>query len=153
MSDASDPPKVLDKVVTRVKQSKTEVTKRILELVVGAFTLVTALAWNDAVKSLFTEGGLLGVTARWGPWANAVAITLLVYLASSWAKQYISTPCTTLCAQTVTDVAAALGTTQREAHRDAHAEERAQHDKWHRQQHRGVYMPQNLLPVDLFPRR
>lgn len=103
MPSPTETPKGLLK---RVRQARQDMTRRILELLVGAFTLVTALAWNDAVKSMFAVGGVLAVATRWGPWVHAVFITLCVYVATSFAKQYVTPPCTTLCAATLAELAA-----------------------------------------------
>jgi hypothetical protein len=104
MSETTAPPTT--NILAKVKQSGNDVTRRILELLVGAFTLVTALTWNDAVKSMFAKGGVFAFEfGRWGPWINAVFITLLVYFLTMWLKKYITSPCTNLCAQTVQGIA------------------------------------------------
>jgi hypothetical protein len=64
---------------------------RTITLVTGATTLVTALAWNEAAKSLFAEGGKLFWMQRWGPFVYALSITILSVLAvnalaTAWEK-------------------------------------------------------------------
>lgn len=87
-------------LLATVKKTQQDVTRRMLELLLGAFTLVTALAWNEAVKSLFAPGGVFGIATRWGPWAYALFITLAVFIATTMSKKYITPPCTTLCSTT-----------------------------------------------------
>lgn len=99
-------------IIGVVKQKGDEVTRRILELLVGAFTLVTALTWNDAVKSLFAETGIFYRQGRWGPWINAVFITIFVYCATMWLKNYITSPCTTMCTASIDSLASALAAKQ-----------------------------------------
>lgn len=110
MAAATTTPEPPTSMISKVKRSGDEVTRRILELLLGAFTLVTALTWNDAVKSMFAKGGLFDFAGfgRWAPWVNAIFITLLVYLVTMWLKQYISKPCTNLCAQTLEGIAGSV---------------------------------------------
>ena len=61
-----------------------EVVEKFAALITAAFGLVAALAWNDAIKSLFAEGGALYFIAAWGPWAYAVLVTLLAVIATLW---------------------------------------------------------------------
>lgn len=92
-------------ILSKVKQSGSEVTRKIVELLVGALTLVTALTWKDAVKSLFDQGGIFFVVGKWGPWANALFITVAVYFVTMWFQKWIVNPppaCTTLCPQPTT---------------------------------------------------
>lgn len=91
--------------LTTVKRSGSEVTRKIVELLLGAFTLVAALTWKDAVKSMFDAGGIFYVVGKWGPWANALFITVAVYFLTMWVQKWIVTPpppCTTLCAPPAT---------------------------------------------------
>jgi hypothetical protein len=52
-------------------------------LIAGACTLLTALACNDAFKSLFEEGGQLHYVKDWGPWVYAIVITILAVLTTN----------------------------------------------------------------------
>ena len=69
---------------------KTEVLEKIAALVVAAFGLVAALAWNDAIKALFvgrcgTEGaGALCTLSSGGPWVYAVIVTIIAVLVTVW---------------------------------------------------------------------
>jgi len=67
-----------------------EVIEKLAALVVAAFGLVAALAWNDAIKALFkgpcgTEGaGALCVFSSGGPWVYAVIVTIIAVIAAIW---------------------------------------------------------------------
>ncbi|ODS36946.1 hypothetical protein BEH94_03975 [Candidatus Altiarchaeales archaeon WOR_SM1_SCG] len=61
-----------------------EVTEKIAALMTAAFGLVAALAWNDAIKSLFQEGGMLYSVAAYGPWVYAVLVTIIAVIATIW---------------------------------------------------------------------
>lgn len=54
---------------------------RTMALITGALTLVTALAWNEAAKSLFAEGGKLFWMHNWGPFVYAISITFASVIA------------------------------------------------------------------------
>lgn len=56
---------------------KDEVLEKLTQLVTAAFGLVAALAWNDAIKSLFSEGGALEFLSVSGQWAYAVLVTVV----------------------------------------------------------------------------
>lgn len=63
---------------------KGEVIEKIAALMTAAFGLIAALAWNDAIKSLFAEGGPLYFIATYGIWAYAILVTVLAVLAIIW---------------------------------------------------------------------
>lgn len=63
---------------------KKDVIDKLAALITAAFGLVAALAWNDAIKSLFAEGGALYFMATGGPWAYAVLVTILAVIATIW---------------------------------------------------------------------
>ncbi|MEM0360058.1 MAG: DUF5654 family protein [Candidatus Diapherotrites archaeon] len=63
---------------------KSEVIEKIAALMTAAFGLIAALAWNDAIKSLFAEGGALHFLADFGIWAYAVFVTIIAVLATIW---------------------------------------------------------------------
>ena len=63
---------------------KAEVIEKLAALITAAFGLVAALAWNDAIKSLFMEGGPLYFMATWGPWAYAIFVTILAVIMTIW---------------------------------------------------------------------
>ncbi|MEM4663025.1 MAG: DUF5654 family protein [Candidatus Diapherotrites archaeon] len=58
--------------------------EKISALMTAAFGLIAALAWNDAIKSLFAEGGPLYFLATYGIWAYAVLITIIAVVATIW---------------------------------------------------------------------
>ncbi len=63
---------------------KKEVIDKLAALITAAFGLVAALAWNDAIKSLFAEGGALYFMASGGPWVYAVIVTILAVIMTIW---------------------------------------------------------------------
>jgi hypothetical protein len=63
---------------------KGEVIDKLAALITAAFGLIAALAWNDAIKSLFMEGGALYFLAAWGIWAYALFVTFLAVIATIW---------------------------------------------------------------------
>jgi len=74
---------------------KKVVLEKISALVIGAFGLVAALAWNEAIKALFVgpcgiEGaGALCSLYAGGPWVYAILITILAVIASIWVSKII----------------------------------------------------------------
>ncbi|MEM4598968.1 MAG: DUF5654 family protein [Candidatus Diapherotrites archaeon] len=67
-----------------LKKTRVEVIERISALMTAAFGLIAALAWNDAIKSLFAEGGPLYFLATYGIWAYAVLVTIIAVVATIW---------------------------------------------------------------------
>jgi hypothetical protein len=66
---------------------KVEVIEKITALLTAAFGLVAALAWNDAIKGLFAQGGALESLATYGPWFYAIFVTLIaVYITIQLAR-------------------------------------------------------------------
>lgn len=69
---------------------KKDVIEKLAALITAAFGLVAALAWNDAIKSLFvgpcgTEGaGALCSLSSGGPWVYAILVTILAVFAAIW---------------------------------------------------------------------
>lgn len=61
-----------------------DVIEKLAVLITTAFGLVAALAWNEAIKSLFIEGGWLYFLATRGPWIYAILVTILAVFASIW---------------------------------------------------------------------
>jgi hypothetical protein len=62
-------------------------------MLVAAAGICSALAFNDAVKSLFSEGGIFHRFAKGGPWIAAIVITLFAISLGFWrAKLIPSTP-------------------------------------------------------------
>ena len=63
---------------------KKDVVEKIAALMTAAFGLVAALAWNEAIKSLFAEGGALYFMASGGVWLYAVVVTIIAVFAILW---------------------------------------------------------------------
>ncbi len=69
---------------------KKEVIEKIAILITGAFGLVAALAWNDAIKALFVgpcgseNAGALCALSVGGPWAYAGVITIVAVISTIW---------------------------------------------------------------------
>ncbi len=69
---------------------KSEVMEKMAALIVSAFGLVAALAWNDAIRSLFkgpcgTKGaGSLCSLSSGGPWIYAILVTILAVASTIW---------------------------------------------------------------------
>jgi len=69
---------------------KKEVIEKVSALIVAAFGLVAALAWNEAIKALFVgpcgieNAGALCALSSGGPWVYAILVTTLAVLATIW---------------------------------------------------------------------
>ncbi|MDG6244269.1 MAG: DUF5654 family protein [Methanolobus sp.] len=63
---------------------KEEVIDKLASLITAAFGLIAALAWNDAIKSLFAEGGALYFLASSGIWAYALFVTVIAVIMTIW---------------------------------------------------------------------
>ena len=65
---------------------KKEIKEKVTALIIAAFGLVAALAWNDAIKSLFVgpcgseNAGLLCFISSGGPWIYAVIVTIIAVI-------------------------------------------------------------------------
>lgn len=59
------------------------VTVKFADLMVASFGFVSALAWNDAVGSLFKPGGKLQFL-NGGVWMYAVMVTLIALFVTYW---------------------------------------------------------------------
>lgn len=66
---------------------KSELVSKMSALITAAFGLIAALAWNDAVRSLFAEGGPLFVFAKNGPWVYALFVTIIAVIATVWISK------------------------------------------------------------------
>jgi hypothetical protein len=69
---------------------KKDVIDKISSLMAAAFGLIAALAWNDAIKSLFVEGGPLAFVASYGVWAYALLVTIIAVVATIWLGKIAS---------------------------------------------------------------
>ena len=69
---------------------KKDIIEKIAALMIAAFGLIAALAWNDAIKALFkgpcgTEGaGALCTLSIGGPWVYAIIVTIIAVFAAIW---------------------------------------------------------------------
>jgi len=63
---------------------KKEIANRLNIFLISASGLVAALAWNEAVQSLFKEGGILFFIGKSGVWAYAVFVTIIAVLVTIW---------------------------------------------------------------------
>ena len=69
---------------------KSEMIEKFGALITAAFGLVAALAWNDAIKSLFVgpcgseNAGALCAVSSGGPWGYAIIITIVAVVATVW---------------------------------------------------------------------
>lgn len=74
--------KAPEKIKNGIKETKRAFEEKTVTLILGGFGLVAALAWNEAIKSLFAvffnpKGELLG------KFIYAIIVTLIVVIASS----------------------------------------------------------------------
>lgn len=76
-------------IITKTKEAVEDITIRFADLVVAAFGIVSALAFNDAVKSLFAEGGVFEKFAKGGPWVAAFVILMLTLAVGYWRAKLI----------------------------------------------------------------
>jgi hypothetical protein len=74
-------------------------SRKMFELLTQAFSIVTALAWSDAVKSLFADNGVFHVAMRFGPWVYAIVLTLVVFFITqmTFFSKYAKAPCINTC--------------------------------------------------------
>ena len=69
---------------------KKEVIEKFSTLIIGAFGLIAALSWNDAIKSLFQgpckseNAGALCAASSSGPWVYAIIVTFIAVIATIW---------------------------------------------------------------------
>jgi len=75
---------------------KKDVVEKVSSLIVAAFGLVAALAWNDAIKALFvgpcgSEGaGLLCKVSAGGPWVYALFVTIIAVIITIWIGKMVA---------------------------------------------------------------
>lgn len=69
---------------------KGEVVDKLAALATAAFGLIAALAWNDAIRTLFVgpcgaeNAGPLCALSASGPWIYAVFVTVIAVAAAIW---------------------------------------------------------------------
>lgn len=79
----------LSDIANATKNASRDLTIRFADMVVAAAGIVAALSWNDAVKSLFAEGGMFYKFAKGGVWIAAVVITLFAISIGYWRAKLI----------------------------------------------------------------
>ena len=73
---------------------KKEVLEKITSLILAAFGLVAALAWNDAIRTLFIgpcgneDAGILCSFSSGGPWVYAIIVTILAVFITFWIAKF-----------------------------------------------------------------
>ena len=70
------------KIKNEIKKINEELKEKTLTLILGGFGLVAALAWNEAIKTLF-ETFFPKESALIGKFIYAIIVTIIVVLASS----------------------------------------------------------------------
>ena len=76
-------------IVDAAKRTTTDLTIRFADMLVAAAGIVAALSWNDAVRSLFVEGGMFYRFAKGGVWAAAIIITLFAISLGYWRAKLL----------------------------------------------------------------
>ena len=66
---------------------KKMVIEHVAALITAAFGLIAALAWNNAIQSLFNEGGPLFFLAKGGVWVYAAIVTIIAVAATIWISK------------------------------------------------------------------
>jgi hypothetical protein len=73
---------------------KKDVREKLSALIIAAFGLVAALAWNDAIKALFKgpcgseSAGVLCALSNGGPWVYAIIVTIIAVYATIWISKF-----------------------------------------------------------------
>lgn len=73
--------KITAKAIEEIKKTQREIREKTITLILGGFGLVAALAWNEAIKSLF-EILLKRNDQLIGKFIYAIIITLIVVIVS-----------------------------------------------------------------------
>lgn len=69
---------------------KSQIIEKMATLITAAFGLVAALAWDNAISSLFVgpcgseNAGALCSLSSGGPWVYAIVITIIAVVATIW---------------------------------------------------------------------
>jgi len=71
----------MKKAVKEIKKTKQAAQEKIITLILGGFALVAALAWNEAIKSLF-EQMLKSSGTLIGKFVYALLVTSIVVIVS-----------------------------------------------------------------------
>ena len=76
--------KVVKKVEKDVVSFEKEFMSRLTTLVISAFGLVAALAWNSAIQEWFKQQELL---SSYGPWMYALFVTILAVIVTLYVSK------------------------------------------------------------------
>ena len=72
---------VLKNSIKKIEETKREFKEKTITLILGGFGLVAALAWNEAIKSLF-EALFPKKNELIGKFIYAIIVTIIVVIAS-----------------------------------------------------------------------
>ena len=78
------------------------VTQEFATMIVNGFSLVAALAWTDAIKTVLQRQNLFDAHPLAGPVVFAIVVTILAFIMSKVLIKVIKPTCMTLCAPQVT---------------------------------------------------
>jgi len=84
---------MVDKIIKKIKNLKEiketgeEFRKTVITLILGGFGLVTALAWNEAIRSFFDTFFPKGGGGLIGKFIYAIIITVVVVIVSLQLKK------------------------------------------------------------------
>ena len=76
----------LNKIKNEIKKINEEIKEKTLTFILGGFGLVAALAWNEAIKTLF-ETFFPKESALIGKFIYAIIVTIIVVVVSSQLKK------------------------------------------------------------------
>jgi hypothetical protein len=77
----------IKKLKTEIKEIKREFRQTVLTWILGGFGVVAALAWNEAIKSLF-DTLLPKSSALIGKFIYAIVVTIIAVLISYQLKKF-----------------------------------------------------------------
>jgi hypothetical protein len=77
---------IVKKIKTEIEDTKNTFKETIITLIMGGFGLVAALAWNEAIKSLF-EAYLPKSGELIGKFVYAILVTFVVAIVSRYLKK------------------------------------------------------------------
>jgi hypothetical protein len=77
---------IVKKIKTEIEDTKNTFKETIITLIMGGFGLVAALAWNEAIKSLF-EAYLPKSGELIGKFIYAILVTFVVAIVSRYLKK------------------------------------------------------------------
>jgi hypothetical protein len=77
---------IVKKIKTEIEDTKNTFKETIITLIMGGFGLVAALAWNEAIKSLF-EAYLPKSGELIGKFTYAILVTFIVAVVSRYLKK------------------------------------------------------------------